>query len=752
MRARAIAIIRERARGLNTEHSALALPGYAIFETLRAWLDLELARGRLFLALPVAFGTGILIYFSAPDEPNLVVSLALAIGLMAIAYRVRNQFGLYLITAALAAISAGHATATLRTALVAHPVLAAETGTLTITGWIIGSEGRPSGDRLTLLVTAIAPAIERAPTRIRVTTRGPAQVQVGSSVKLRARLSPPADPVAPGAYNFARDAYFAGIGASGFVTGPVERVELGTAPSEVTRAAALDNIRRGIGERIRAAIPGVTGAIADALVTGRRDGITEDVNQALRASGTYHILSISGFHMALVAAFVFGVVRGLLAFIPSVTLNHPVKAYAAGVALAVSTGYLVISGAEVATQRSWIMIAIVLIGVALGRAALTLRTLALAALAVLIIAPESLLGPSFQMSFAATLALVSGYSLLRPWAERHANDGISIGRAVLALSQGVAGLAMSSMLASLATAPYAAHHFHVLQPYGIPGNVLGAPIIEFVVMPLEIFALLLWPLGWDRPIWSLAGSGIDLFLVVCKWVASWPGGVIPITGLTALSLLAMSVGILCLTLLSTPLRLAGIAFLGLGALAATPVTKPLIVIDGRGTTILARGPDGRFAVVSPHSNRFSIARLLEIDGDRREPNDPSLKSAVRCDEFGCAMPLHGGGRIAVSTHPEGLADDCREATLVIARAPPSQNCAAQLIDLAALAWTGAVQVQRDSKAPERLIATATYDATATRPWIPTKPSGTTLSLIRTAPTVTALPQPADAEPPDPDGD
>jgi competence protein ComEC len=170
------------------------------------------------------------------------------------------------------------------------------------------------------------------------------------------------------------------------------------------------------------------------------------------------------------------------------------------------------------------MIAVVLVGVALDRGALTLRTLALAALAVLAIAPESLLGPSFQMSFAATLALVSGYVTLRPWAERNSGDPAGLGRSLLIVTNGIIGLAASSFLASLATTPYAAFHFNTVHLYGVAGNLLGAPIIEFIVMPLEILALLLWPFGWDRPVWALAGLGIDLFVKSGEWVASWPGG------------------------------------------------------------------------------------------------------------------------------------------------------------------------------------------------------------------------------------
>jgi competence protein ComEC len=172
--------------------------------------------------------------------------------------------------------------------------------------------------------------------------------------------------------------------------------------------ARIDTMRRGLAERIRATLPGDTGGIAAALVTGIRDHISHDANEAMRISGLYHVISISGLHMALVAGVLFALIRGGLALVPRPRLRHPIKKYAALTALAGVTLYLLLSGAEVATQRSYIMIAIVLAGVLIDRPALTLRTLAAAVVVTLIISPEAVLNPGFQMSFAATLrSLVS---------------------------------------------------------------------------------------------------------------------------------------------------------------------------------------------------------------------------------------------------------------------------------------------------------------------------------------------------------
>lgn len=706
---------------------------------LRAWGALELERGRAFLMLPVAMGAGILLYFAAPEEPALAAPLALLALLCLAAFRLRERYAAFLVVSALAAMAGGVAAATLKTHWMKHPVLAGETGILRIEAWVEAVEKREAGDRLTLRVITMAPAPPQVPQRIRITSRTRTSVAVGQPVTLSARLRPPADPAAPGHYDFGRDAYFMGLGASGFIIGPVTNgaaSATGDPPWPVQLRAGLDSVRTAISTRIRAAIPGPAGAIADALVTGKRDGIPEGINEAMRAAGTYHILSISGFHMALVAALIFAVVRGGLALVPSLALTRHVKAWAALAALLVSTVYLVISGAEVATQRSWIMIAVVLVGVALDRGALTLRTLALAAIAVLVVAPESLLGPSFQMSFAATLALIAGYVTLRPWAERHSGDPAGWGRSLLIVTNGVIGLATSSFVASLATTPYAAFHFNTVHLYGVAGNLLGAPIIELFVMPLQILALLLWPFGWDKPVWALAGLGIDLFVRSGEWVASWPGGRAIVPSLHPTGLLTLSAGFIILGLFSTPLRWLGLPVVALGLLIAPDGQRPLLLVDGEAATVAARAPDGTLRVVSARGNRFAVQRWLTGEADRRSATDETLQEGVRCDPLGCAMPLAGGGRITVPRHPDALYDDCHEARIIVTRTDPPPVCAAIVVDLRAVAWTGALRIHAETAG---FRVEAARPAGADRPWFRPRPPGVAPPVLKFPGRIAAAP-------------
>ena len=335
---------------------------------------------------------------------------------------------------------------------------------------------------------------------------------VGAYVTLKARLNPPLAPLRPGGYDFARDLWFRGIGAIGFALGEIKAAEPPRPQGAWLRyAATIDGMRDAIDRRIRAAVPGDAGSIASALITGKRDAISAPVNEAMYVSSLAHVLSISGYHMAVVAGVVFFVVRGLLALVPALALGCPIKKWAALAALLAATFYLLLSGAEVATQRSYLMIAIVLGGVLVDRTALTLRTIAVAAILVLMLAPESVVHPSFQMSFAATLALIAAYERGLPWPAANADTSFGA-RMALWGGREIAALLFASLIAGLATTPYAAYHFHRAAPYGVLANLLAMPVISAFVMPAGMIALVAMPFGFDAPIWRLMGNGIDWML------------------------------------------------------------------------------------------------------------------------------------------------------------------------------------------------------------------------------------------------
>ena len=473
---------------------------------LRAWALADVGPGRLIPWLAIAFGTGIVLYFTAEQEPALWAALALTLAMIAAAIAVRHRPVAFPVVLGFAAVAAGFATATVKQAIIAHPVLQGAAWNVELAGFVETREERERSDRIVVRVNRIAgPRLNEKLERVRLAVRKGTAPPVGSFVEMKARLTPPVAPLRPGGYDYARDLYFQGIGASGFALG---RIRTADAPADggwwLRYAAAIDGMRETIDKRIRAVVPGDRGAIASALITGKRDAITTPVNDAMYVSSLAHVLSISGYHMVVVSGVVFFTLRALLALIPGFAARHPIKKWAALAALGAATFYLLLSGAEVATQRSYIMVAIVLLGVMVDRPALTLRTLTAAALGVLLLAPEAVAHPSFQMSFAATLALVAGYERGLPWLM--AGAGTPLGaRMALWGGREIVALLIGSMVAGFATTIFAAYHFHRLAPYGVIANLLVMPVVSAWIMPMGILGVLALPFGFDAHL--LAADG-----------------------------------------------------------------------------------------------------------------------------------------------------------------------------------------------------------------------------------------------------
>src|SRR5215467_1684998 len=457
-------------------------------QRVREWTAAEVAPGRLVPWLAIAFGCGTIIYFAVEREPApWAAALPLAATVAAAIVCRHRPFALPA-TVGIAAVAAGFAAASIKREIIAHPVLAAPVWNVELAGFVVREE-RERSDRIVVRLERIDSArLKERLERVRVSVRKGTAPPVGSFVEFKARLSPPLEPLRPGGYDFARDMYFQRLGASGFVLGRIRTAKAPRAPGLRLRyATVMDGMREAIDTRIRAVLPGDKGAIASALITGKRDAISTPVNEAMYVSGLAHVLSISGYHMAVVAGVMFFAFRALFALMPAFSSRHPIKKWAALAALIAAAFYLLLSGAEVATQRSFIMIGIVLIGVMVDRPTLTFRTLAVAAIAVLVIAPQAVVHPSFQMSFAATLALIAAYQYGLPWTA-DANSSLGMRVALWGLRE-FAGLILASLVAGLATTPYAAFHFHRLAPYGVLANLLAMPVVSVAVMPMGILGV-----------------------------------------------------------------------------------------------------------------------------------------------------------------------------------------------------------------------------------------------------------------------
>ena len=333
-------------------------------------------------------------------------------------------------------------------------------------------------------------------------------------------------------------------------------------------------------------------------------------------SSLAHVLSISGYHMAVVAGVVFFVFRAGLALFPRVASRYPIKKWAAVAALLMAAFYLLLSGAEVATQRAFIMTAIVLIGVMFDRPALTLRTICVAALVLLAISPESIVHPSFQMSFAATLALVAVYERGLPWLSAEPETPLSA-RIALWGGREIAALMLASLVAGFATTLFAAYHFHRLAPYGVIANLLAMPAVSIWVMPAGLLGLLALPFGFDRPFWWLMGEGIDWMIAVATWVASLPGAVGRIPAFGVGPLLLGTAGLVAMCLLRSPLRWSGLAILALCVIGAWTTTRPDILVSADAGMVAVRDGGGMLRVMASRRDGFALREWLAADGDAR---------------------------------------------------------------------------------------------------------------------------------------
>ncbi|MGA8653975.1 MAG: ComEC/Rec2 family competence protein [Xanthobacteraceae bacterium] len=618
---------------------------------------------------------------------------------------------------------------------------------MSVAGFVELRDESQKSDRFVLRVERIdGNRIVDKPQRVRLSVRRGMAPPAGAFVEAKAQLNPPLQPLRPGSYDFARDLYFQRIGASGFAHGAVKVV---TPPAQAglrLRAATfIESVRDAIDARIRSVLSGDVGSIASALITGKRDAITPYLYDAMFVSGIGHVLSISGYHMAVVAGVVFFILRALLALIPGLADRMPIKKWAAFGALLVTACYLVLSGAEVATQRSFIMIAIVLIGVVLDRPVLTLRTVTIAALIVLFFSPEAVVHPSFQMSFAATLALIAAYAYGQPLARAGADSSLGARAALWGVNE-IVSLLLASLVAGFATTPYAAYHFHRLAPYGVIANLFAMPVVSAWVMPMGILGVVAIPFGFDSLFWRQMGYGIEWMDTVALWVASLPGAFGRVTSFGTGPLLLATAGLLLIGLLKTPLRWGGAIFVVLAVVLAarTPVPDVLVAADGR--TFAVRGAGGKLAFHHTGSDTFATREWLTADADGRDPSDKGLGEGIACDPAGCIGTLGDGRIVSYVLAPDAFEEDCRRAAVIVATRDAPPDCEATVIGRKHWRERGALALYRDGAG---FVIEAARPLNYDRPWAPrlvhAAPSAAKGKTPARAPASTSSP-PRDATP------
>jgi competence protein ComEC len=653
------------------------------------WLTRQIADqgARWKLWTPVAFGCGAAAYFALLREPQAWVAwllLGLAAGLLLVARR----FGGAAATAAMLAACglAGFGAAKVRVERVKAPVAAETAGPQRLQGWVldVAPPGR-GGQRLLIApyrIEGLAP--EATPIRVRITLRDDARIPApGETIQLLAKINPPPPPASPGAYDFARDAFFDSVGGVGFALGPPSAWSAAAEPPWRLRLAMqVNRLRWAMTQRIVAALGPQSGGLAAAMTTGHAAFIPPEQVDNLRASGLAHIISISGVHMAIVGGFTFAALRLLIAAWPWLALRINGKKAAACVGLAAVLTYLVLSGAPPPAVRAAVTASIAFIAVLADRQAISLHALAVAAFIVLVAHPEAVIQPGFQMSFAATAALVA---MAGAWPQpvREINTPWPIRLVQGAGGWIVAGAAIS-FVAGLATAPFAMQHFNRISTWGLASNLAVQPISSLLMMPGLALGALLMPFGLEAWPLQLAGWAIELTNRVAATAAAAPYAQVVVASGPAWTLPAAFLGLLWLCLWRGPLRWLG-APLAL-AVALTPrPAAPDAWVSADGAAVAVRS--GREAVLMRPDVKLFGAELWS----RRRGLEPLLSATARdavfaCDRQSCAPGSTAPARIAAAWNlkrplaPGRLEALCASAEVVVLRNDfRPESCAASLV-------------------------------------------------------------------------
>lgn len=638
--------------------------------------QLEYQSDRLILWSPVMIGLGIAGYFSLPFEPSLLAfALAFAASIAcALVVAPRRPYP-GLIIAGVSLLLFGVVVAGARTAMVEAPIVAKRVGPTLVNGTLEEIQIGDKGSRLVITALSVEDlGAAETPEKIRVTVRQVVSgLQPGDRISLLAVLMPPPRPVAPGAYDFGRDLFFKRIGAVGFSVSTPQALDA----REGARTALghrIEAIRFAVSERVRRALPGQTGAVAAALLTGHRQAISEPVLESMRRSGLAHLLAISGLHIGLVSVIIFMVLRLALASVPALALHWPVKKIAACAAVLAALGYLSLTGGTPPTERAFLMICLLYLAVVLDRVALSMRLVAWAATVILVTRPDVILGASFQLSFAAVVALIAVYE---GWFRRRARGGgRTVGRTILRYFGGVAA---TSAIASSATAVFAAYHFQRVALYGVAANMLAVPVTAMVIMPAGLASLLLMPFGLEKLALVPMGWGIALVFWVAEQTGTQPGAVILVPAFATGSLIVATLGGLWLAIWRGRLRYLGIVAIFLGAASVPFYRPPDLLVDEKAELLAVRDSRGALAVSSRRHARFVRENWLRRNGqtDARSwppPGEAVDEPPLACDALGCVFDHPGAGITAVIRDPRAFAEDCALASVVIALVPARGRC------------------------------------------------------------------------------
>ncbi|MEO8175781.1 MAG: ComEC/Rec2 family competence protein [Sphingomicrobium sp.] len=656
---------------------------------------LERERGQLPLWIVVGLGTGIVAWFSLGTLLDwvafLCVSIALALAGFVIrggrAERAAGWFGLAMALGCSLVWARAHYIAAPR---LDHPLVAQ------FQGVVEQVETRTArGDlRLTLAPTGAA-GQGALPPRVRVSLKqdkAPVGIARGALLQVRARLAPSPPMALPGDYDFARDAWFKGIGAGGRSLGTVT----------VIRPAAesgIDGVRDRLDRHIRQRLPGPSGTIATALATGDQNSVPAADADAMRRSGLTHLLSVSGLHIAAAVGAAMLLTLKLLALSERLALRFNLVLVAAGAGALTGIGYTLLTGAQVPTVRSCVAALLVLAGIALGRDAMSMRLVAVGALVVLIFRPEAIAGASFQLSFAAVTSIIALHS--SPWARRIFSRREEGWPARFARS--LAGLVMTGLVVEVTLIPIALYHFHRAGLYGVLANIIAIPLTTFVIMPLEAGALFLDIAGFGAPLWWLCGLALDLLLGLAHFVAGTRGAVAMMAAMPPVVLGLMVGGGLWLFLWMTAVRYAGLVPILIGAAAAGLSPTPDLLVTGDGRNLAVVDDDGTpLLLLRERSGEFVRSIIAGAAGFDDDPQALASRRFASCSADSCIARVKRGGRVwqilatrsSQTIEWHSLVAACSEADIVVSDRWLPRGCTPRWLklDRDSLARTGGLAI------------------------------------------------------------
>ncbi len=684
------------------------------------WLDAWQAaeRGRFVLWLPVFMGAGVAGYFSLRTEPPVFLGLVVAFpAVVACCLSARLPL-LRAVAMAIAAVAIGFTSAQFATLRAPPQPTLPRTATV-LTGKVRSVELLPEGRRVALEDARLddGEPLKRW-LRVRLRKGDSQEIATGDTIRVRALVRPPMPPAYPGAWDLQRDAWFSGQAGSGYALGNVERIAE-TPPSGPLRV--VQRLREVIAQRISAVVPGAAGAICVTLLTGVTTGIPPPDRAAFTASGLAHLLAVAGLHIGIVMGWALVFCRLIFAASEYASLHWPTKKLAALAALLVGGGYMVLTGMHVPIVRSFAMACLYTAALLAGRQAVSLRGLALAAVILMLLVPQEVPGVSFQMSFSAVLALISGYEILRP--ALHKMSGRSWRRR---FALHLAALALTSALAGTASAPFAAYHFGRIQVYFIIANMVAVPLAALWVMPAGLVALLLLPFGLDWLAFVPMGWGAAAILTVARTTASWPAATFDVPHMPLWGLTLTALGVAWVGLWRTRVRLAGVPILVLALISPWLIRPADVLVSADARLIGVRLHDAVYLQTVAGASKFTRDAWLQYwapgavlpipEGTER------VDGAIACQTEECLLWPKPKARplmlVRGASHPDG----CGEASVMVSAEPARGLCQRPwpaLVDRFTVWRYGAAAIWLDG-AHAHILTDRTYRGA--RPWVPPRPT------------------------------